>query len=133
MTMVQMNTRIESGLKAQGDAALAEFGYSPSAAVRLLWGYAARNRLSKRAMDELIGLLEDPREAKARESSHEPGSWASKGPAIIEQCRIDLGLSANARDAWSCEDMDGALVDALEEDAARIRSEADAHALARRG
>lgn len=133
MAMTQMNTRIDSNLKVQGDAALAEFGYSPSAAVRLLWEYAARNRHSKRAMDEVFGLLEDPHESKAQHDAHELGSWVARGPAIIEQCRVDLGLSASALRPWSCKDMDHALADALEEDAARIRSEADACAQTRLG
>ena len=131
--MTQMNTRIESDLKAQGDAALAEFGYSPSAAVRLLWGFAARNRHSKRAMVEMIELLSDPHETKVQHDANELGSWTARGPAIIEKCRVDLGFPASAREPWSSEGMDDALVDALEEDAARIRSEADAYAQARRG
>lgn len=36
MAVVQMNTRIDAALKEQGDATFAEFGYSPSEAVRLV-------------------------------------------------------------------------------------------------
>lgn len=34
---LQMNVRIDDELKAAGDSALAEAGYTPSCAVRLLW------------------------------------------------------------------------------------------------
>ncbi len=39
---VQMNVRMPAELKAQGDAALASEGVSPSAAVRAVWEKAAR-------------------------------------------------------------------------------------------
>ncbi len=41
-TTVQMNVRMPAELKAQGDAALASEGVSPSMAVRAVWEKAAR-------------------------------------------------------------------------------------------
>ncbi|MBR2834829.1 MAG: hypothetical protein IKE43_03830 [Coriobacteriales bacterium] len=40
---MQMNVRIDSSLKYRGDAVLAKAGYSPSAAVRAVWQFAADN------------------------------------------------------------------------------------------
>ena len=42
--MTQMNVRLETNLKNQGDAALAHAGYSPSQAARKLWTLAAKLR-----------------------------------------------------------------------------------------
>ena len=42
--MTQMNVRLETSLKTQGDAALAHAGYSPSQAARKLWALAAKLR-----------------------------------------------------------------------------------------
>ena len=38
-TTVQMNTRIDKGLKAAGDEILHRYGYSPSSAVQALWNF----------------------------------------------------------------------------------------------
>lgn len=67
MAAVQMNTRIDSALKAAGDEAFAELGYSPSEAVRLIWGFAARNRHDKRKMADMIRLLKSPQEVEAEQ------------------------------------------------------------------
>lgn len=42
MGNVQMNVRIDENVKALGDAVLAEAGYTPTDAVRLLWTFAAK-------------------------------------------------------------------------------------------
>ena len=44
MDAVQMNTRLDAGLKARGDATLERFGKSATDAVRALWGYLATER-----------------------------------------------------------------------------------------
>lgn len=41
---VQMNVRLDRSLKREGDAALAEAGYTPSQAVRAVWELAVRLR-----------------------------------------------------------------------------------------
>lgn len=40
---VQMNTRINPALKANGDAVLKRNGYTPSSAIQALWTYIAEN------------------------------------------------------------------------------------------
>ena len=44
MPSIQMNTRLDSGVKAQGDAVLLRNGISSSQAVRLLWSYVAEHQ-----------------------------------------------------------------------------------------
>lgn len=44
MPTVQMNTRLDSAMKAAGDAVLRRNGYSPSAATQALWGYLATHQ-----------------------------------------------------------------------------------------
>ena len=43
MSAVQMNTRIDAGLKSRGDRVLAAMGITPSQAVRALWAYLAEH------------------------------------------------------------------------------------------
>ena len=40
MSAVQMNIRLDSALKASGNAVIAELGYTPSQVVRALWEFA---------------------------------------------------------------------------------------------
>ena len=127
MAATQMNTRIDSGLKAQGDAALAELGYSPSEAVRLMWGFAARNRHNRSALTDMIDRLKGKAGEKGAAAERTtPVSWALEGPAIISQCIRDMGLGLPSAKLQSCEALDEELADILEEDATRIRQEADA-------
>ena len=126
MTTVQMNTRLDSELKARGDAALANCGYSPSEAVRLLWGFAARNWHDQRALSEMIDYLANPHKAGRKQAEQMTlGNWAARGPAIIDGFRQQFDPLNIETEATSCEELDEALSDILEEDAARIAKEAD--------
>ena len=124
MAAVQMNTRLDSDLKTRGDASFADAGYSPSEAVRLFWGFAARNRHNRRAMTDMIERLKDPREADKGLSTPNEDSWVMRGPALIQQYLRDYGASSADAPAWTPEEMDEVLADILEEDEARIRAEA---------
>lgn len=59
MPSVQLNTRIDSGLKERGDRVLARRGFTPSGAVRALWAYADAHG------DVPPFMLDDSDEAKA--------------------------------------------------------------------
>ena len=50
----QMNTRIDAALKEAGDAVLARFGYSPSAAVRGLWQFVVDHQDDAASVREVI-------------------------------------------------------------------------------
>lgn len=67
----QMNIRMDSALKAQGDAVLAKAGFSPSQAVRALWDLAIGY---KDKPEQLVGVLEPSKaldEEAARKAERE--------------------------------------------------------------
>lgn len=68
MQTVQMNTRIDANLKAEGDLALACAGYTPSQAVRALWTLAVKNKNHPEAMRSILdgkGEKQDERQQRA--------------------------------------------------------------------
>ena len=125
MTAVQMNTRIDAALKADGDAAFAEFGYSPSEAVRLVWGFAARNRGNKRKMADLIRQLKSPREAEADQAAEdqrqaEAKRWLEEWDASWQGFFDATGCNPTRYQPLPSQDIGEALVAAHEEDRERI-------------
>lgn len=66
VTQTQVNTRIDSALKARGDAAFQRAGITPSRAVRSLWRFAAAHshepEVIVRETARLDGVAEDPSE-----------------------------------------------------------------------
>lgn len=91
---VQMNVRIDTALKEQGDEALARIGYTPSQMVRTLWGYAARHATDPSALAKMVEELEE-------ESQVEPDPIEEKrrvlheGWALMDEFRKTWGLEAN--------------------------------------
>lgn len=88
--MSQMNVRIDEQLRAEGNRAFEEVGWSPSQATRALWGYAARNRRNPRKLKEMQSLLED-RPSSAGEQPR-PSEAVLRGPQIIRDFRKKHGL-----------------------------------------
>lgn len=73
----QMNVRIGSSLKREGDAVLAEAGYTPSQAVRAVWELAVRLRNQPGRLRE---ILEDA----ASDTPHEDAQDVpDASPALI--------------------------------------------------
>ena len=88
--MVQMNTRIEAGLKESGDDALLRLGYTPSAAVRGLWQFVAAHQDDPAAIRSVI----DP--ASVSELSDEGSRKAHAASALrkmYERTAADLGIA----------------------------------------
>ena len=54
MQTVQMNTRMEVGLKQEGDAILAEMGRTPTEAVRALWRFVVRHRSEPQVIEQIL-------------------------------------------------------------------------------
>ena len=54
MPMTQMNTRIDSTVKRNGDAAFASLGLSPSEVVRAVWEYAAEHGDAPAIVDKAL-------------------------------------------------------------------------------
>lgn len=125
MAAVQMNTRIDEALKADGDAAFAEFGYSPSEAVRLLWGFAARNRGDRRKMADMIRQLKSPREAEAEQATEdqrqaEAKRWLDEWDSSWQGFFDSTGCNPEHYQPPSSKDVDEALAAMLDEDRERV-------------
>lgn len=67
MAAVQMNLRIDAGVKERGDAALSEAGYSPTQAVRALWTFAAAHAHEPQVVRELLQQVEGERDPAREE------------------------------------------------------------------
>ena len=124
MTPVQMNVRIDQELKAAGDAAFGEIGYTPTEVVREVWGFARRNRRNRRALRDLIRSLRDPREVAqedeaAAELDAEFEKWLERGPRIVQEYCASAGIDY-AIPNMTPEEYDELLVDELMEDHNRI-------------
>ena len=127
MATVQMNTRIDATLKAQGDATFAELGFTPSEAVRLMWGFAARNRHDHKVLSSMIAQLSGTRAKRNDEQAvAKRVNWALQGQDLVRQYAEALHLDKPSSQLLACGDIDDELAAILEEDAARIILEADA-------
>ena len=124
MASVQMNTRIDATLKEQGDATFAKLDYSPSEVVRLVWGFAARNRNNRRAMADFLDSLEDPKAKNTQVEREAHIDGLLQGPALVQQCAQKLGIDLAGARQQTSEEADEQIALALEEDEARIRAEA---------
>lgn len=87
MSAVQMNIRMDSALKASGNAVIAELGYTPSQVVRALWEFAAVQGTLPPA---LTRLLSDDRDANA--ANHDTPDRASEGAALISSFYQQVGI-----------------------------------------
>ena len=127
MATVQMNVRIDDGFKAEGDAAFRSIGYSPTDAVRELWGFARRNRGNLGTLADLMRSLRDPADLKAEQDTRDQEmarfeEWLSQGPSIIDNFCVNVGIERGAIGPVAAGDYDDILVDALEEDTEQVAS-----------
>ena len=67
-------------------------GYTPSEAVRLLWGFARRNRHDTAKVKAVLANLEEPPEA-ADSGRSRMLALVEAGPQIVSQAMVDMGLS----------------------------------------
>ena len=98
MASTQMNMRIDASLKSSGDLAIRESGSTPSAIVRSVWEYAARNRHKPQAISELVNFLEGKRTAGQSEGVDAPNivdeaeRQVLRGPQIVDECLRKMGV-----------------------------------------
>lgn len=87
MSTAQMNIRLDSALKASGNAVIAELGYTPSQVVRALWEFATvQGTLPPALMHLLRG-----NQTAASLSEGEPGR-ESEGAAIVSSFYQKIGI-----------------------------------------
>ena len=108
-TLTQMNVRIDAALKDRGDEALASIGFTPTQAVRALWGYASKRG---EQLDEVRRFLE---KAEAGESaSRDAVQVLQDGWRIVPDGLASLGISEESLSRVARDDAvlrDGALLD----------------------
>lgn len=91
MSAAQMNIRMDSALKASGNAVIAELGYTPSQVVRALWEFATVQGTLPPALTHL--LRGDQTVGAA--GSNAPGR-ASEGTAIVSSFYQKVGIEEPA-------------------------------------
>lgn len=79
----QMNVRMDAALKASGDAALAQAGYTPSAAVRALWAFAATHATAPQEITSLLDSVESAAKDEADNRTAHRLALVEKGPRAI--------------------------------------------------
>ena len=84
-SMVQMNTRMPSDLKEQGDRALKRAGYTPSQAVRGLWELAARHEYEPRVVREAL----EGQEANHAAARNPFDEWEMQARSFYAKMGID--------------------------------------------
>lgn len=91
----QMNIRIDSTLKAEGDSVFASLGMSPSEAVRALYEAAVRYRYDSTTLQSfLTGKASE--EAVESFAENPKLKLAEEGRKIVERGRRELGISEEA-------------------------------------
>lgn len=93
MATVQINARIESETKQAGDQALRAAGYAPSQAIRVLWGFAERNRHDPASLKSALRMLEGNDADEADEAFRRKVEQFGQGPLIYKQALLDMGVS----------------------------------------
>lgn len=115
MTSIQMNTRIDAGLKASGDLAIRESGHKPSEIVRAVWGYAARNRHKPKAMAALLDFLSGtaPTTGAAKEEAPIDNvvEQVMKGPRLIDAFCKSRGIDPRELEPTTYENLKDAAID----------------------
>lgn len=87
MSAAQMNIRMDSALKASGNAVIAELGYTPSQVVRALWEFATVQGTLPPALTHLL----HGEQAAGPLSEDAPGR-ESEGAAIISSFYQEVGI-----------------------------------------
>ena len=115
MSATQMNMRIDSALKATGDLAIREGGSTPSEIVRAVWSYAARNRHKPQAVQRLLDFLNGEKDVKntatANEVVDEIEKQVLRGPKLIEEYYLKLGIDSASLQPTSYESLKSAAFD----------------------
>lgn len=99
-TQVQMNARIDSELKKRGDEALLRAGYSPSRAIRALWGFAAMHANEPHAISSVL----DCDSARPSRSNEDNQAVFNEGLALKHHFEKKLGFTLAFDDGLSDKD-----------------------------
>ena len=108
MPTTQMNIRIDGELKSEGDLSLAQAGFSPTQAVRLLWACARRTLGAPQGLRELLESLKTTEPKKDAVSEERTDMAEAAWVRRIELYR-QFDIPAPARAEVSIAELDDAL------------------------
>ena len=92
--MTQINARIAADLKARGDAALQDAGFSPTQAIRALWDFAAEHADDPSAIIRALfpeQVCEEER--RASEEKDRRVAAITQGPSLVQDAYRGCGLA----------------------------------------
>lgn len=110
----QVNARIDSNLKASGDAGLAAAGYTTTQAIRALWAFAARWASTPEVISRVLGLA--PADAEELDEAERPrqGEGDVAAAASLKDSAAVLAPSeASGTRRMSAREIDAALLAAI--------------------
>ena len=94
MATAQINARIGASAKVLGDQALESVGYTPTRAIRALWGYAGRNLHDRKALRALLDKLEGSGEGGDNaDDACQRMERVQEGPLIFQNALREMGIS----------------------------------------
>ena len=114
--MTQMNTRIPTSLKLQGDEVLSRYGVSASAAMRALWQYMADHQ-------RLSSFMAASQTDRANEQQKKM-QIVKEGSELLSNFRKEQGLSASAA-VLDYEDLQAEMYEALLQDYEDLNAQGD--------
>ncbi len=92
--MAQVNVRINSQLKSQGDEGLAAAGLTPTQAVRAVWELAAQNKNSPNQLKAALFPAQDEADSnEAAEQKQYRAKLIEEGSLICKQAYQRMGLN----------------------------------------
>ena len=93
MATAQINARIDSNVKSEGDRAFAAIGCTPTRAVRALWTFASVNGHDSKKVRTMVEQLEGRQPEKhAKTEAEQRMERAKEGPLIVERALEEMGI-----------------------------------------
>lgn len=98
--MVQMNTRIDSQLKADGDAVFASLGFTPSDAVRGIYKFAVRQKRNPRMIENVLIEEAQPQQRACSEGKCSKLKSVERVRAMVEAMRPEEFVLYSDEHSW---------------------------------
>lgn len=104
-SVAQVNARIDTKLKALGDAALARAGLTPTKAIRALWQRFAELADRPEKIRELVESRDEPGPGERAEQERKL-SLAQEGSTIVSRSLAERGIAVpEGFEELSCEEL----------------------------
>ena len=94
-TLAQINARIDSNLKVSGDAALAKAGFTPTKAIRSMWGLFSSLADRPDKIRELVSGQQSESSSAACAERDRKLTLAREGSQIVARSLASRGISVS--------------------------------------